>query len=192
MTAGCRASPGGRKSKPSSMIAGCPAPLLSSDGKRTWVDAALASPHSPKRSTTESRHPRLMRNIMSMQPFPLRPSPDDAGRREIARNSAVLFSQQRVISVEIAEPSDGAHPTRCCADRRARTGCRCSAERSASLPGLRRPGFHPVKPFAARRDHRPSSTLSQRLKPTLSGRSTTRLTVSGANALLLACERASQ
>ena len=124
MTAGCRESLGGRKRKPSSMVAGCPVPLSSSDGKRTWVDAALAIPHSPKRSTTESRHPRLMRNIMSMQPFPLRPSPDDAGRREIARNSAVLFSQQRVISVEIAEPSDGSHPTRCGADPRARTGCR--------------------------------------------------------------------
>jgi hypothetical protein len=45
------------------------------------------------------------------------------GRRETARNRAVRFSQERVISVEIAEPCDGAHPTRCCADRRARTGC---------------------------------------------------------------------
>src|SRR5258708_3878468 len=30
---------------------------------------------------------------------------------------------------------------------------------------------HPVKPFAARRDHRPPSTPSQRLKPTLLGHS---------------------
>ena len=33
--------------------------------------------------------------------------------------------------------------------------------------------FHPVKPFAARRDHRPPSTPIQRLKPTLSRGSTT-------------------
>ena len=48
---------------------------------------------------------------------------------------------------------------------------------TASKSWLRKPvkpgtvDFHPVKPFAARRDHRPPSTPSQRLKPTLSGNS---------------------
>jgi hypothetical protein len=35
-------------------------------------------------------------------------------------------------------------------------------------PGFRTSGSHPVKPFAARRDHRPPSTPSKCLKPTLS------------------------
>ena len=38
----------------------------------------------------------------------------------------------------------------------------------------RRPAIHPVKPFAARRVHRPPSTPSQRLKPTLLGHSASR------------------
>jgi hypothetical protein len=125
---------GRQKRKAVAHGAGCPAPLSSSDGKWTWVDAALAISHSPKRSRDRKQASKPDAEYYVDAAFPFTPVArrrSNTGRRETARNSAVLFSQQRAISVEIAEPSDGAHPTRCCADRPGRA-VPPSAERSVS------------------------------------------------------------